>query len=79
MYIPIAFYKNNLVLIDSMDSFALYFCSSVKQKMTPEPGEATELEGDVASSGGVGDDEFSEAAFTPEDSYHDSFEDDDDL
>ncbi|HMK45660.1 MAG TPA: hypothetical protein VK436_03445 [Methanocella sp.] len=78
MYIPIAFYKNNLVLIDSMDSFALYFCSSVKQKMTPEPGEAAGFGGGV-SSGEVGDDEFSGSAFAPEDSYSDAFEDEDDL
>ena len=40
MYIPIAVHKNNLVLIDSMDTFALYYCSSVKQKMKTNVEEA---------------------------------------
>ncbi len=81
MYLPIAFYKNNLILIDNMDTFALYFCSSVKQKMksAPEEGHAgydgegvpTEAESDEELSGGAG--------FTSEDSFTESFDDDDDL
>ncbi len=47
MYIPIAIYKNNVVLIDSMDTFALYFCSSVKQRMRPAvPDPALDFDAD---------------------------------
>lgn len=35
MYIPIAIHKNELVVIDSMDTFSTYFCLAKKQKMTP--------------------------------------------
>ena len=35
MYIPIAVHKNELVVIDSMDTFSRYFCLAKKQKMTP--------------------------------------------
>ncbi len=35
MYIPIAIHKNELVVIDSMDTFSRYFCLAKKQKMTP--------------------------------------------
>ena len=35
MYIPLAVHKNELVLIDSMDTFSHYFCLAKKQKMTP--------------------------------------------
>lgn len=35
MYIPLAVHKNELVEIDSMDTFSRYFCLAKKQKMTP--------------------------------------------
>ena len=35
MYIPIAVHKNELVVIDNMDTFSRYFCLAKKQKMTP--------------------------------------------
>jgi hypothetical protein len=35
VYIPIAIHKNELVVIDSMDTFSKYFCLAKKQKMTP--------------------------------------------
>jgi hypothetical protein len=35
LYIPIAVHKNELVLIDNMDTFSRYFCLAKKQKMTP--------------------------------------------
>ncbi len=35
MYIPLAVHKNELVLIDSMESFSHYFCLAKRQKMTP--------------------------------------------
>ena len=35
MYIPLAAHKNELVVIDNMDSFSHYFCLAKKQKMTP--------------------------------------------
>ncbi|OPY26359.1 MAG: hypothetical protein A4E28_02559 [Methanocella sp. PtaU1.Bin125] len=35
MYIPLAFHKNELVEISSMDMFSHYFCLAKKQKMTP--------------------------------------------
>lgn len=35
MYTPIAIHKNELVVIDSMDTFSRYFCLAKKQKMTP--------------------------------------------
>jgi hypothetical protein len=35
MYIPLAVHKNELVVIDSMESFSHYFCLAKKQKMTP--------------------------------------------
>jgi hypothetical protein len=35
LYIPLAVHKNELVLIDSMESFSHYFCLAKKQKMTP--------------------------------------------
>jgi hypothetical protein len=73
MYIPIAVYKNNAVLIDSMDTFALYFCSSVKQKMKPTVPDAgvdfgadgmpvAEAEDEFGGSGIPSDDPFVEAA-----------------
>ena len=35
MYTPIAIHKNELVVIDSMETFSRYFCLAKKQKMTP--------------------------------------------
>jgi len=35
VYIPIAIHKNELVVIDNMDTFTRYFCLAKKQKMTP--------------------------------------------
>lgn len=35
MYVPIAIHKNELVVIDSMDTFSRFFCLAKKQKMTP--------------------------------------------
>jgi hypothetical protein len=35
MYIPLAVHKNEIVLIDGMESFSHYFCLAKKQKMTP--------------------------------------------
>lgn len=79
MYIPIAFYKNSLVLIDNMDTFALYFCSSVKQKMRPAPGENPGYDGEGIPSEHDSDEEVGGAGFTADDSFADSFDDDDDL
>lgn len=78
MYIPIAIYKNNAVLIDSMDTFALYFCSSVKQKMKPTVPDA-ELEYDAEGIPGMteGEDEFG-AGVPSEEMFTDSAMDDDD-
>lgn len=47
MYIPLAVHKNELVLIDSMETFSQYFCLAKKQKMTPlaiQPGLPEEEE-----------------------------------
>jgi hypothetical protein len=35
LYIPLAVHKNELVVIDGMESFSHYFCLAKKQKMTP--------------------------------------------
>ncbi len=35
MYIPIAVHKNELVVINDMETFSRYFCLAKKQKMTP--------------------------------------------
>jgi len=35
LYIPIAIHKNELVVIEDMDTFSRYFCLAKKQKMTP--------------------------------------------
>jgi hypothetical protein len=77
MYIPIAIYKNNAVLIDSMDTFALYFCSSVKQKMKPTVPDA-DIEFDAEGVPGMteGEDEF--GAGVASDELFDSVADDDD-
>jgi hypothetical protein len=79
MYIPIAIYKNNAVLIDSMDTFALYFCSSVKQKMRPAVPDA-DVEFDAAGVPGVteGEGEFGGAGVSSDEIFTDSAMDDDD-
>jgi hypothetical protein len=77
MYIPIAIYKNNAVLIDSMDTFALYFCSSVKQKMrstVSDPGFDAEGVPGVTE----GEDEFAGAGASSEEIFTESALDDDD-
>ncbi len=35
LYIPIAIHKNELIVIEDMDTFSKYFCLAKKQKMTP--------------------------------------------
>lgn len=35
MYIPLAAHKNELVMIDSMETFSHYFCLATRQKMSP--------------------------------------------
>jgi hypothetical protein len=35
LYIPIAVHKNELVVINDMETFSRYFCLAKKQKMTP--------------------------------------------
>jgi hypothetical protein len=79
MYIPIAIYKNNIVLIDSMDTFALYFCSSVKQKMRPSLPEG-QVDYDAEGVPGVseGEEEFSGSGAPSDDMFVDSGMDDDD-
>ncbi len=79
MYIPIAIYKNNAVLIDSMDTFALYFCSSVKQKMRPSiPDSQVDFDGVPGVS--EGEDEFGSAASGSEEIFTEpGMDDDDDL
>lgn len=79
MYIPIAFYKNSLVLIDSMDTFALYYCSSVKQKMRPAPGEGSAEYGGEGIPGEADEEMGGGGSFAAEDSFADSFDDDDDI
>jgi hypothetical protein len=77
MYIPIAIYKNNAVLIDSMDTFALYFCSSVKQKMRPTvPDADVEFDAEGVPIVTEGEEEFS--AGVSSDEIFDSVADDDD-
>lgn len=74
MYVPIAVYKNNVVLIDSMDTFALYFCSSVKQKMRSTVEDArVEYDGDGVPI--ETEDEFSSSGYTEE--SFDAVDDDD--
>ena len=82
MYIPIAIYKNNLVLIDNMDTFALYFCASIKQKMRPVPGEpesGADEDGISPAERHDAGDEFGEAGYSSDDSFGDAMDDDDDL
>ncbi len=79
MYIPIAIYKNNAVLIDSMDTFALYFCSSVKQKMRPAvPDASVGFDADGVPGVTEGDDEFSGSGPASEEIFTESGMDDDD-
>ena len=79
MYIPIAIYKNNAVLIDSMDTFALYFCSSVKQKMRPTVPEAgVDFGADGVPGLTGGEDEFGGAGAASDELFTDSALDDDD-
>ena len=79
MYIPIAIYKNNAVLIDSMDTFALYFCSSVKQRMRQAEPEATVVyDADGMPVVTEGEDEFGGAGTVSEDMFADAGMDDDD-
>lgn len=80
MYIPIAIYKNNAVLIDSMDTFALYFCSSVKQKMkTAVPESDVEYDGEGVPGIEGGEDEFGgSSGSSSEEVFNDSAADDDD-
>jgi hypothetical protein len=77
MYIPIAIYKNNAVLIDSMDTFALYFCSSVKQKMRSAVPEA-QFDAEGMPIVTEGEDEFGSAGVSSEEAFTDSVVDDDD-
>lgn len=80
MYLPIAFYKNNLVLIDNMETFALYFCSSVKQKMKPAPGEGhAGYDGEGMPGEPESDEEIGGTGFSSDESFAESFDDDDDL
>jgi hypothetical protein len=77
MYIPIAIYKNNAVLIDSMDTFALYFCSSVKQKMrSTVPDAAFDVDGMPVVT--EGEEEFAGADASSEEIFTESALDDDD-
>lgn len=51
MYIPLAIHKNELVVIDGMDTFSQFFCLAKKQKMTPLASDTAaqgreEIEGD---------------------------------
>ena len=51
MYIPLAIHKNELVVIDDMDTFSQFFCLAKKQKMTPLASDTVahgheEIEGD---------------------------------
>lgn len=78
MYIPIAIYKNNAVLIDSMDTFALYFCSSVKQKMRSAVPDATaDFDADGVPGVTEGEDEFGSSS--SEEMFESAMDDDDDL
>jgi hypothetical protein len=77
MYIPIAIYKNNAVLIDSMDTFALYFCSSVKQKMRSAVPEA-QFDAEGMPIVTEGEDEFGGAGVSSDEIFTDSAADDDD-
>jgi hypothetical protein len=79
MYIPIAIYKNNVVLIDNMDTFALYFCSSVKQRMRPTvPDVQVDYDADGMPIPTEGEDEFSSTASSSDETFTESGADDDD-
>ena len=72
MYIPLAVHKNELVVIDSMETFSHYFCLAKKQKMTP-----------LASGSGAvtGDEDMAEESgeFFEESSAESASDEDDDL
>ncbi|MGA9142085.1 MAG: hypothetical protein WBZ29_17810 [Methanocella sp.] len=79
MYIPIAIYKNNVVLIDNMDTFALYFCSSVKQRMRPTvPDVQVDYDADGMPIVTEGEEEFSSSSSSTEEIFTESGADDDD-
>ncbi len=79
MYIPIAIYKNNAVLIDSMDTFALYVCSSFKQKMKPSVPEAEVDFGADGMPAAEAEDEFGGSGIPSDDLFPDASDDDDEL
>lgn len=81
MYVPIAVHKNNMVLIDSMETFALYFCSSVKQKMKPTIEEVHD-DYDAAPATTVGEGDVEEdfgSQYSGDDSYCMDMGDEDDI
>lgn len=79
MYIPIAIYKNNVVLIDNMDTFALYFCSSVKQRMRPTvPDARVDYDADGMPIVTEGEEEFGGSASSSDEIFIESGMDDDD-
>lgn len=78
MYVPIAIYKNNIVLIDNMDTFALYFCSSVKQRMKQAPAEV-EVEYDGIPGQAEGEEEEFGHSYSDDSFSVESHDDDDDL
>jgi hypothetical protein len=71
LYIPLAVHKNELVEIDSMETFSHYFCLAKKQKMTPLA---------VQTSMATGEEEADEEEKTfYEDGAMEIHDDDDDL
>jgi hypothetical protein len=70
LYIPLAVHKNEIVLIDGMESFSHYFCLAKKQKMTPLAVQASLTEEE--------DTDEEEKAFF-EDGAREIADDDDDL
>lgn len=79
MYIPIAIYKNNVVLIDNMDTFALYFCSSVKQRMRPTvPDAQVDYDADGMPIVTEGEEEFGSSGSSSDEIFIESGMDDDD-
>jgi hypothetical protein len=70
MYIPLAVHKNELVLIDSMESFSHYFCLAKKQKMTPLA---------AAASLGTGEEDDEEKRTFYEDGAMEIVDEEDDL
>ncbi len=63
LYIPLAVHKNELVVIDGMESFSHYFCLAKKQKMTPlvTATGRLKLDDDLESEGRVLFDECTES------------------